>query len=132
MQDVSTDTVPNQLRKFFNEFLSSVSPNSYSRASWLIWDQGLSFKIDKIHRLSITALYAGYCSAYCHLCSVSRLYCHAECFNDECWEAILSTNDLFALTSLDQLLFVLKILFTYVTKQATLMRRSTVLSLPLQ
>jgi hypothetical protein len=123
VQDVSIDTVPNQLRKFFNEFLSSVSPNSYSRDCWLIWDQGLSFKIDKIHRLSITALYAGYCNSYCHLCSLSRLYCHAECFNDECWEAILSTNDLFALTSLDQLLFVLKILFTYVTKQATLMRR---------
>ncbi len=33
---------------------------------------------------------------------------------------------------LDQLLFLLKILFTFLTKQATLMRRLTVLSLPPQ
>jgi hypothetical protein len=45
---------------------------------------------------------------------------------------MISTVDLLALISLDQLLFILKILFTYVTQQATLMRRSTVLSLPLQ
>jgi len=32
----------------------------------------------------------------------------------------------------DQLLFILKILFTFVTKQATLMRRSSVLNLPLK
>ncbi len=38
---------------------------------------------------------------------------------------------LLVLTSLDQLLFKLKILLTSFTKQATLMRRSTVLSLPL-
>jgi len=44
----------------------------------------------------------------------------------------LSTVDLLALTSLDQLISILKILFTFVAKQATLMRRSTVLSLPLQ
>jgi hypothetical protein len=36
------------------------------------------------------------------------------------------------LTSLDQLVFILKILFTSFTKQGTLMRRSTVLSLPTQ
>jgi hypothetical protein len=36
------------------------------------------------------------------------------------------------LNSLDQLIFKLKIVFAFVTKQATLMRRSTVLSLPLQ
>jgi hypothetical protein len=41
--------------------------------------------------------------------------------------------DLLAQRSLDQLLLQLKILFTYVTKQSTLMGRSTVLmSLPLQ
>jgi hypothetical protein len=34
-------------------------------------------------------------------------------------------------TSLDQLIFTLKILFTFFTKQATLMRRSTVMNLPL-
>jgi len=39
----------------------------------------------------------------------------------------LSTVDLLVLTSLDRLIFSLKILFT---KQATLVRRSTVLSLP--
>jgi hypothetical protein len=44
----------------------------------------------------------------------------------------LSAVELLVLTSLDQLLFILKILFTFFTKQATLMRRSTVLSLPLQ
>jgi hypothetical protein len=40
--------------------------------------------------------------------------------------------DLLVLTSLDQLIFILKILFTFDTKQAILIRRSTVLSLPLQ
>jgi hypothetical protein len=40
-----------------------------------------------------------------------------------------STVDLLVLTSLDQLLFVYKILFTFFTKQATLIRMSTVLSL---
>ncbi len=35
-------------------------------------------------------------------------------------------------TILDQLLFTLKLLFIFATKQATLMRRSTVLSLPLR
>jgi hypothetical protein len=36
------------------------------------------------------------------------------------------------LTSLDQLLLILKITFVFFTKQATLLRSSTVLSLPLQ
>jgi hypothetical protein len=44
----------------------------------------------------------------------------------------MSTVDLLVLTSLDTLLFTLKILFPFDTKQATLMRRSTVLSLLLQ
>jgi hypothetical protein len=39
--------------------------------------------------------------------------------------------DLLVLTSLDQLIFILKILFNFVTEQATL-TRSTVLSLPPQ
>jgi hypothetical protein len=42
------------------------------------------------------------------------------------------TVDLLVLTSLDQLIFILKILFSFLTKQATLMRRSTVPSLPPQ
>jgi hypothetical protein len=42
-----------------------------------------------------------------------------------------SVIDLLVLTTLYQLIFILKILFTFFTKQATLMRRSTVLSLPL-
>jgi hypothetical protein len=37
-----------------------------------------------------------------------------------------------ALTSLDQHIFILKPLITFVRKQATVMRRSSVLSLPLQ
>jgi hypothetical protein len=40
--------------------------------------------------------------------------------------------DLLVLTSLEQLILILKILFMYFPKQATLMRRSTVLSLPPQ
>ncbi len=43
----------------------------------------------------------------------------------------ISRVDLLAVTSLGKLLFILKILFTSVTKQATLIRRSTVLSSPL-
>jgi len=43
----------------------------------------------------------------------------------------LNTVDLIVLTSLDELLFIFKMLFTFFTKQVTLMRRSTVLSLPL-
>jgi len=66
-----------------------------------------------------------------------------KCFNDKyvykCYDnpgkssyrLRLSTVDLLALTSLDQLLFILKILFTFFTKQATLMRRSIVLNIPL-
>jgi hypothetical protein len=44
----------------------------------------------------------------------------------------LSTVDFLVLTSLDQLIFKLKIIFSFFAKQATLMRRSTVLSLPRQ
>jgi hypothetical protein len=44
----------------------------------------------------------------------------------------LSTVDLLVLTSLDQLLLILKTLLTFFTKQASLRRRSTLLSLPLQ
>jgi hypothetical protein len=43
----------------------------------------------------------------------------------------LNTVCLLVLTNLDQLLFIVK-LYLFVTKQAVLMRRSTVLSLPLQ
>ncbi len=48
------------------------------------------------------------------------------------WRERISAVDILALISLDQLLFILKILFTYVTQQATLMWTSTVMSLPLQ
>ncbi len=44
----------------------------------------------------------------------------------------LGTVDLLVLTSLDHLILILKILFSFFTKQATLIRRSTVLGLPLQ
>jgi len=46
------------------------------------------------------------------------------------WRGRLSTVDLLVITSLDQLLFKLKILPTFFTKQSILIRRSTVLSLP--
>ncbi len=48
------------------------------------------------------------------------------------WRGRLRTVDLLVLTSLDQLLFILKILFTFLTKQAISMRRLTVLSRPPQ
>ncbi len=44
----------------------------------------------------------------------------------------LSAVDLLVLTGLDHLIFILKTLFTFVTKHATSIRRSIVLSLPLQ
>jgi len=44
----------------------------------------------------------------------------------------LSMVDLLVVTSLDRLLFILKILFTFFTKQPTSIRRSIVLSLPPQ
>jgi hypothetical protein len=47
-------------------------------------------------------------------------------------EGKLSTIDLLELTSSDELLFILKILPTFVAKEATIMRRSTVLSFSLQ
>jgi len=43
---------------------------------------------------------------------------------------MVSTVDLRVLTSLYQLIFKLKILLTFFTKQANLIRRSTVLRLP--
>jgi hypothetical protein len=48
------------------------------------------------------------------------------------WRGRISTVNLFVLTSLYQLIFVLKILLTFFTKWAILKRRSTALSLPLQ
>ncbi len=44
----------------------------------------------------------------------------------------LSTEDFPVLTSLDLLLLILKTLFTFFTKQVTLIRRLIVLSLPFQ
>jgi hypothetical protein len=43
-----------------------------------------------------------------------------------------STVDLLEKTSSDQLLLILQTFICFLTKQATLMRRSTILSLPLQ
>jgi hypothetical protein len=48
------------------------------------------------------------------------------------WGERLSTLYLLVLTSLYQLVLILKILFSFFTKQATLMRRSTILNLPPQ
>jgi hypothetical protein len=45
------------------------------------------------------------------------------------WGGRANTVDLLVLTSLDELIFILKIIFSFFTKQATLMRRSTVQSL---
>jgi hypothetical protein len=46
------------------------------------------------------------------------------------WRERLCTVNLLVLTNLDHLLFILKTLFTFFREQASLMRRSTVLSLP--
>jgi hypothetical protein len=48
------------------------------------------------------------------------------------WRGRFTTIDLLVLTSLDLLLFIMETLFTCLQKQATLMRRSIVLRLPLQ
>ncbi len=48
------------------------------------------------------------------------------------WWGRLSTVDLLVLSCLDQLIFSLKIVLTFVTKQASLMRWSAVPSLPLR
>jgi hypothetical protein len=48
------------------------------------------------------------------------------------WYLPLQYSLLVVLTSYDQLLFILKIVLTFVTKQATLMRRTSVLNPPLQ
>ncbi len=57
---------------------------------------------------------------------------HHVCNDNMFVRGRLSTVDLLVLTVLDQLLFILKMLVTFLTKQATLMRRSTMLSLPSQ
>ena len=44
----------------------------------------------------------------------------------------ISTVGLLVIRCLDQLLYILEILYTFLTKQVTLMRRSTVLILPPQ
>ncbi len=49
-----------------------------------------------------------------------------------CCRGRFSTTGLLVLTIIDLLLFLLNLLLSFCTKQATLMRRSTVLSLPLQ
>jgi hypothetical protein len=64
---------------------------------------------------------------------VSRLFYHAAgslWSGKSYWRGRLGTVDLLVLTRLDEL-FILKILFTVFTKQPTLMRRSTLLSLPI-
>jgi len=48
------------------------------------------------------------------------------------WREGISTTDLLVLASLNQLLFILKILFNCVVKQVIAMRGSMVLSLPVQ
>jgi len=66
----------------------------------------------------------------------SRPFAFREKSAGESREALLkertSTLDLLVLTSLDWLIVMFKILITYVAKQDTSMRRSTVLSLPLR
>ncbi len=48
------------------------------------------------------------------------------------WKETLSTVDLLALTSLDQLIFILIMSYTFITKQATIMSRLTILSFPVK
>jgi hypothetical protein len=68
----------------------------------------------------------------CYCCCILQLQTVLLWTGKSYWGGRLSTVDLLVQTSLDSNLYKLKILFTFFTKQATLMRRSTVLSLPPQ
>jgi hypothetical protein len=61
-----------------------------------------------------------------------QIFCRFISPGNPYWKGKLSTVDLLALTSLNQFILILKILLTFVSKQATLMKRSTVLSHPVQ
>jgi hypothetical protein len=62
----------------------------------------------------------------------TQKYCIDTSLRETLLNGRLSTVNLLVLACLDKLLFILKISFTFLTKQATLMRRSTVLRLPPQ
>jgi hypothetical protein len=65
--------------------------------------------------------------------SLQKVFLGQTLAKDKPWNTnSISMVDLLVLTCLNLLILVLKILFDFVTKQTTLMRRSTVLSLPLQ
>jgi hypothetical protein len=63
---------------------------------------------------------------------LKKLYCNIEKAGKPYRRGRISTDDLLVVTRSDQQLFIAKLYFTFFTKQPILMRRSTVLSLPLQ
>ena len=66
------------------------------------------------------------------ICFLSPKVAKARTAGKYYWRGKLSTVHLLVLISLDLLLFILKMLYTLFTKQATLMKGSVVLSLPPQ
>jgi hypothetical protein len=108
---------------FLAFFLLSLSLSSLCHIYYLSFSSSLS-----ICYISFSSLYLARTLTVLSLCLAKhRQYIRA---GKPYWSGRLSIVDLLVLTSLDQQLFTLKILFTFVTKQAKLMRRSTVLSLP--
>ncbi len=79
--------------------------------------------LPELHKPTFIQCYNPFSSLlYASACLTLKPYCRVR----------LSTVDLLVLTSLDQLLFILKKLLTSVTKLVTLMRRLTVLCLSFQ
>ncbi len=103
------------------------------------------FCLQFVNSLHIHQMFAYLCSInllqflslFCQLLQTPSYFCEG-CFDLFQWGEAgkpywrISTIDLLVLTSLDQLLFILKLYISIFTKQPILMRRSIVLSLPLQ
>ncbi len=101
---------------------SGEEPSSSYSTLWCLFKMGSWLRMTLIWR-------AGWrLSLYIHL---SLSFSTIESGNPY-WKGKIGTVDLLARASLDQLIFKLKNIFNLVTTQATLMRRSTVLSLPFQ
>jgi hypothetical protein len=99
--------------------------NLFSLLSLAIMNSFFCFLISRIcQRQAILGPYS--------LCLSLHFQPNIMCPGNPYWGGKISTIDLLVLTSLDKLLFPLKILFMVLTKQATLMRRSSDVSLPLQ
>jgi len=63
-------------------------------------------------------------------CSLGKTFWVSSYSQNPYWSGRLCTFDLLVITSFDEVLFILKILFPLFTKQATLTKRSTSLKVP--